>query len=45
LSYQQQGKGLVLVQDLPSSPAQIEYIPHQLLKKTMRQHGIEKEDT
>lgn len=43
--YQQQGKGLVLVQDLDSSPPQIQYIPRQLLKKIMRQHGVDPEDT
>lgn len=43
--YQQQGKGLVLVQDSDSSPPQIEYIPRKLLKKTMRQHGVDPEDT
>jgi len=43
--YQQQGKGLVLVQNSDSSSPQIEYIPRKLLKKTMRQHGIAPEDT
>lgn len=42
--YQQQGKGLVLVQNSDSSPPQIEYIPRQLLKKTMRQYGLATED-
>jgi len=41
--YQQQGKGLVLVQNSDSSPPQIEYIPRQLLK-TMRQYGLATED-
>lgn len=43
--YQQQGKGLVLVQDSGSSSPQIEYIPRKFLKKNIRQHGVEKEDT
>ncbi len=43
--YQQQGKGLVLVQNSDSSPPQIEYIPRKLLKKTMRQYGVAPEDT
>lgn len=43
--YQQQGKGLVLVQDSDSSSPQIEYIPRKFLKKNMRQHGVEPEDT
>lgn len=43
--YQQHGKGLVLVQNSDSSPTQIEYIPRKLLKKTMLQHGVAKEDT
>ena len=43
--YQQQGKGLVLVQDLDSSPPEIEYIPRKFLKKIMRQHGVDPENT
>lgn len=43
--YQQQGKGLVLVQDSNSSPPEIEYIPRKFLKKIMRQHGVEPENT
>ncbi|HAX88318.1 MAG TPA: hypothetical protein DCY91_19130 [Cyanobacteria bacterium UBA11370] len=42
--YQQQGKGLVLVQDSDTSPAQIEYVPRRFLKKTMRREGVDPED-
>jgi hypothetical protein len=43
--YQQQGKGLVLVQGSDSSATKIEYIPRKFLKKSMRQHDVAPQDT